>query len=136
MAGMTEAVQKLFAKVSTVVLATADDDGVPNAVPVGAKRIIDSETILVSDQYLNKTLANLTINPRACLTFWEGSEGYQIKGSVVVETSGARFEETCRWIDKMSAKLGHPLVCKGALVISIEEIYTVTPGGNAGARLA
>ncbi|HDQ93562.1 MAG TPA: flavin-nucleotide-binding protein [Synergistetes bacterium] len=136
MAEMTEAVQKLFAKVSTVVLSTADDKGVPNAVPVGAKRIIDSETILVSDQYLNKTLDNLKSNPRACLTFWEGIEGYQVKGSVSIETSGERFEETCRWIDKMSAKLGHPLVCKGVLIIKIEEIFTVTPGGDAGSKLA
>jgi hypothetical protein len=30
------------------------------------------------------------------VTFWEGTEGYQLKGSVTIETSGKRFEETAR----------------------------------------
>jgi len=34
------------------VLATATGDGTPNAVPMAAKKIIDDETILLSDQYI------------------------------------------------------------------------------------
>ena len=96
MAKMTNRMKELFEKIPTVVLATADSDGKPNAVPVGAKKILDDETILISDQFFNKTLKNMKANPNVAVTFWEGHEGYQLKGSVVLETSGTRYEETAR----------------------------------------
>jgi uncharacterized protein len=136
MAKMTERMKELFIKVPAVVLATATPDGIPNAVPVGAKKIIDDDTILISDQFFNKTLANLKANPQVTVTFWEGHEGYQLKGSVTIETSGQRYEETARWIEKLSAKVGFPLKSKGAVILQIAEIYGVAPGPGAGKKLA
>jgi len=135
MAKMTERMQEVFDKVRTVVLATATPDGMPNAVPVGAKKIIDDETILISDQFLNKTLANMKANPRVSVTFWEGAEGYQLKGTVIIETTGQRFEETARWIEERSSKTGFPLQSKGAVIMKIDEIFGVTPGSGAGKQL-
>jgi len=136
MAQMTEGMKELFDKVPIVVLSTATGDGVPNAVPVGAKKIIDEETILISDQFLNKTLANLKSNPRVSVVYWRGTEGYQLKGTVTIETTGKRFEETARWIEEASTKTGFPLKSKGAIIVRIEEIYSVAPGPGAGKRLA
>ncbi|MBI5606111.1 MAG: pyridoxamine 5'-phosphate oxidase family protein [Deltaproteobacteria bacterium] len=136
MAQMTERMQKLFEKVPNVVLSTATVDGSPNSVPVGSKKIIDSETILISNQFLNKTLANLKANPKVAVTFWEGVEGYQLKGTVTIETTGQRYEETARWIEDLGNKLGFPLKSKGALIVNIEEIYGVSPGPGAGRQLA
>jgi uncharacterized protein len=76
MAQMTERMQKLFTQVPTVVISTATVDGTPNSVPVGSKKIIDSETILISNQFLKKTLANMKANPKVAVTFWDGFEGY------------------------------------------------------------
>ena len=103
--------------------------------PVGAKKIIDDETLLISDQFLNKTLANMKNNPKVAVTFWEGREGYQLKGSITIETSGARFEETAKWIEEMGNKAGFPLKSKGAVILKIEEIYGVSPGPGAGKKL-
>lgn len=136
MAQMTDRMKELFNTTRTVVLSTASMDGVPNAVPVGAKKIIDDETILISDQFLKKTLANMKANPSVAVTYWEGHEGYQLKGTVTIETAGARFEETARWIDEMSHKTGMPLKSKGAIILKIEEIYGVAPGPGAGKQLA
>jgi predicted pyridoxine 5'-phosphate oxidase superfamily flavin-nucleotide-binding protein len=136
MAQMTEKMVETFEKVPAAILATATRDGIPNAVPIGAKKIIDRETILISDQFFNKTLANMKANPRVSLTYWEGHAGYQLKGPVTIETTGARFEETARWIEEMGKKLGFPLRSKGAVILHIEEIYAVGPGPDAGKRLA
>lgn len=136
MARMTEKIAELFEKVPTALLATATPDGVPNAVPIGAKKIIDNETILISDQFFNKTLVNMKANPKVSVTFWEGHDGYQIKGSVVIETTGSRFEETAKWIEEMGNKIGVPLQSKGAVILSIDEIYNLTPGPDAGKRIA
>jgi uncharacterized protein len=135
MAQMTEHIMEIFNKVPTVILATATGDGTPNAVPVGAKKIIDGETILISDQFFNKTLANIKANPKVAVTFWDGFEGYQLKGTVTIETTGQRFEETASWVEEKGKQIGFPLKSKGAIILKIKEIFDLTPGLGAGKQL-
>ena len=71
MAKMNEKVRTLFENQALVALATSSADGSPNVVPIGAKKVLDDETILISDQYFNKTLANLKENPQVALTLWD-----------------------------------------------------------------
>jgi uncharacterized protein len=136
MAALNEKMKEIFAKQRTFVLATADLSGVPNAVPVGAVKILDDETILVSDQFFHKTLNNLRENPKVAISFWELGEGYQIKGEATILTEGTIYEETAEWIRRRSEEIGRPLRSKGAIVIKIREIYSVSPGSTAGERLA
>ena len=136
MAKMNQRIKEIFEKQRIIVLATATKKGIPNVVPVGRKRIIDDETILISDQYLNKTVKNIKDNPRAAITVWDKTEGYQIKGTVSIETSGPRFEETARWVEEMGRSMNLSLRSKGALILKITEIYCVSPGPNAGMRIA
>lgn len=136
MAKMTERMMELFTKVPAAILATATADGTPNAVPFSTKKIIDSETILISDQFFNKTVANLKTNPKVAVSFWEGYEGYQLKGTITIETSGKRYEETAAWIEDMGNKAGMPLKSKGAVILKIEEIFGLAPGPGAGKKLA
>jgi predicted pyridoxine 5'-phosphate oxidase superfamily flavin-nucleotide-binding protein len=128
--------KEIFEKQQTVVLATATKEGVPNVVPVGAKKILDEETILISDQFFDKTLKNIKENPYVAITIWDNHEGYQLKGTVNVETSGPRFEETARWIEEMGKAMNVPLKSKGALIIHVTDIFSVSPGPDAGKKIA
>jgi predicted pyridoxine 5'-phosphate oxidase superfamily flavin-nucleotide-binding protein len=138
MASLNERMKEIFSKQGVFVLGTADSKGSPNVVPVGAIKILDNETILVSDQYFLKTLKNLRENPKVAISFWEmdKGEGYQIKGDATIHTDGKIFEETVEWVRKYGEEIGHPLKSKGAIVIKITEIYSVTPGSNAGQKIA
>ena len=136
MAKMTEQMAEILKKADKIIVATATPKGVPNAVPIGAKKILDAETVLFSDQFFNKTVANMKANPKIAVTYWEGAEGYQLKGTVTIETQGKRFEETAKWIADLGAKAGRPLKSKGAVILKIEEIYQISPGPGAGQRLA
>ncbi len=136
MADMTKRMKDLFNKVPSVVLTTATADGTPNSVPIGSKKILEDNVILFSDQFMNKTLANMKVNPKVAVTFWDGFEGYQLKGTVTIETKGARFEETAAWVEDLGNKIGFPLKSKGAIIMNIEEIYGVSPGPGAGKQLA
>ena len=133
---MNPRIKEIFEKQEIIVLATATKDGVPNVVPVNAKKIIDDETILISDQFFNKTLKNLKENPQVAITIWDKLEGYQLKGTVTIETSGKRFEETAKWIDEMAKKLNLPIKSKGAVILKLTEIYNVSPGPQADAKIA
>jgi predicted pyridoxine 5'-phosphate oxidase superfamily flavin-nucleotide-binding protein len=128
--------KELFDKIPIVVLTTATSDGTPNGVPIGSKKILDDNTILFSDQFMNKTFANIKANPKVAVTFWEGTEGYQLKGTVTIETKGDRFEETAAWIEDLGNKIGFPLKSKGAIIMNVEKIYGVSPGPGAGKQLA
>jgi predicted pyridoxine 5'-phosphate oxidase superfamily flavin-nucleotide-binding protein len=137
MAALSERMKEVFSNQGIFVLGTADMNGIPNVVPIGAIKLLDDETILVSDQYFRKTLNNLKENPRVAISFWEREkgEGYQIKGDATIHTQGKIYEETAEWIRRRGEEIGHPLKSKGAIVIKIREIYAVTPGSNAGQRV-
>jgi predicted pyridoxine 5'-phosphate oxidase superfamily flavin-nucleotide-binding protein len=70
------------------------------------------------------------------LSFWEGFTGYQVKGSTTILTSGEVFEETAKWTEDEGKKLGLPLKSKGAVVIKISDIFSVSPGPDAGKKIA
>ncbi len=136
MAKMTQEMQEMFNRTGIKQLATADRNGVPNVVPINFIKIIDDETVLASAVFMAKTFQNLKENPTAALAFWEGFKGYQLKGSVTIETSGKTFEETAAWTEEEGKKLGLPLRSRGAIVIKITGIYSVSPGPDAGKKLA
>lgn len=119
----------------TGVLGTAAPDGTPNAVPVGAKAVVDERTVMVSDQFFGKTRANIDANPKATLSIWTDGFGVQVKGSVSYETDTERAQE---WIEKVNANFaakGRDLKSRGICFISIEAVYSTTPGDHAGELL-
>lgn len=64
MAKMNQRIREILEKRKVIALATATKNGIPNVVPVGAKKVLDDETILISDQYFRKTLKNMKNNPQ------------------------------------------------------------------------
>ena len=75
-------------------------------------------------------------NPIAAITTWDQGEGYQIKGKITIETSGKRFEETAKWIEEFGKAMNVPLKSKGAVIMKVTEVYIVSPGEDAGKRIA
>jgi uncharacterized protein len=136
MAKMTKEMQEMFNRVGVKQLATAGKNGVPNAVPINFMKIVDDETILASAVFMTKTFNNLKENPVCALSVWEGFKGYQFKGSASIVTKGPVFEETNSWTKEEGRKLGLPLQSKGAIVIKITDIFSVSPGPDAGIKIA
>jgi uncharacterized protein len=136
MAKMTKEMQEMFNKAGIKQLASADKNGVPNVVPINFMKILDDETILASAVFMTKTFQNLKENPVCAMSVWEGFNGYQFKGSVKIETGGQIFEETKTWTEEEAKKLGLPLKSKGAVVIKITDIFSVSPGPDAGKKIS
>jgi predicted pyridoxine 5'-phosphate oxidase superfamily flavin-nucleotide-binding protein len=85
---------------------------------------------------MTKTFQNLNENPVCAISVWEGFKGYQFKGSASIETSGQIFEETKTWTEEAAKKLGLPLKSKGAVVIKITDIFSISPGPDAGKKIS
>lgn len=136
MAIMSAEVQELFKKVPNVVFTTARADGQPNSCIVGMKALIDDETVYLSDQFFKKTLANIQENPKVAVIFWEGSDAYELYGTVRYVNEGAEFEAQKAWVDAAFEELGMPIKAKGGCFVHVEGVYSSKPGPQAGEQLA
>lgn len=115
-----------------VFLATSSKEGVPNVVPIGFARPLDNETILIADNYMDKTRHNLNENPKLSLIVQDAkSFPFQVKGTVEIFESGEYFDQVMEWTQNVMTEL-EP---KSAILLKVEEIYSVQPGPSAGKKL-
>lgn len=129
---MTQEMMGAIEKDNVVFLATATKEGVPNVVPIGFARPVDEKTILLVDNYMKKTRENLENNPKASLVPRDTTAcPYQFKGTVEIHISGKIFDEAVDWARSVMSKLP----AKAAILLKVEEIYSVKPGPDAGSKV-
>jgi len=131
MVTLTDEIRESLAATKLVFLATSSKDRTPNVVPVGAFRILDDATLLISDQYFNKTLANLKENPKASISWWGEKSGFQIKGTVTIHTNDEIFQQDVAWMKELRPQLKP----KSAVILKITDVYHVRPGTEAGKKI-
>ena len=136
MAALTQEAKDLFEKVHDVVFTTASIDAQPNACIVAMKFVIDDETIYLSDQFFNKTLANIQENTTVAVVFWEGNSAFQIHGTASYVNEGAQFEELSAKVNAAFEAMGMPIRAKGGVFVHVDGVYSSAPGPQAGAQLA
>lgn len=119
-------------KDNLVFLATATADGTPNVVPIGFARPIDNKTIMLVDNFMKKTHQNLENNPKAALVLRDASQcPYQFKGTAKIIESGKYFDEAVDWATSVMSQLSP----KAAILLKVDEIYSVQPGPEAGKKV-
>jgi len=117
---------------SRAYVATATTDGVPNVVPIGNIKPLDNKTVIIADSYMIKTRKNLEANPKVAFVVEDAAKyPFQFKGTVKIYTSGEYYDEVVNWVKEASPLAPAP---KAAVVIDIEEIYSVKVG-DAGKKL-
>jgi len=132
MVAMPEKVIENIKAMKVVVVATVDDKGMSNAVPVGSIVIKDPETILIGDNFFKKTAENAKKpNFNVGVTSWVGMEGYQVKGQGTYLTEGSDYETMKQAIKSMNPNLP----AKGCIVMRVTDVYDVAPGPNAGNKI-
>jgi uncharacterized protein len=131
MVTLTEEIRESLAGTKTAFFATSAKNGTPNVVPIGAFKVLDDGTLLVSDQFFNKTLANMKENPKAALSWWGEKGGFQIKGTVTIHTNDEVFKQDVAWMKDLRPNLKP----KSAVILKITDVYQVKPGADAGKQI-
>lgn len=125
-----DSVRSLVDQQAIVVLATAAADGTPNAAPIYWKFWYDDSTLLLLDNYMKTTKANICSTKRASVSAWDAASGvgYQVKGDADYLTEGVYMDAA---VAHMSSKKpgGSP---KGVVVLKVSKIFIQTPGDTAG----
>ena len=110
MAVLPEEVKEAFDKTQGVAFITATKDAQPNANIVAMKKIIDDETVYLSDQFFKKTLVNIQQNPKVAILFWGKDYAYQIHGTVErYVNEGPEFEEQAAWVNAAGPDAGNQI---------------------------
>lgn len=130
MARITEEMKRVVEEARVFAVATANEDGEPNVVPIAFGKVLGEDEILLVDNFMSKTMENLRTNPRAAVSVWKAgdSEGYQFKGDVRIETSGRNFEDGVKMVKAKEPELSP----KAAVIVKVKSIYSITPGSDAG----
>jgi predicted pyridoxine 5'-phosphate oxidase superfamily flavin-nucleotide-binding protein len=129
-------IKNLLEEVPIWVLATADKNGVPNAVPIRYTKVLGDDRLMLVDNYMKKTLLNLRENRNVAISVWKrnksmGTIGYQFKGIGTIETRGAYFDEGKQLVKRVNPKLNP----KGVVLVKVDSIYLLNPGPNAGSKI-
>ncbi len=128
---LTQEIKESLRGTKIAFLATSSKNGIPNAVPIAAFRELDDGTMLISDQFFNKTLQNMVENPNIALSWWGDKGGFQIKGTVTIHTNDEIFGQDIAWMKESWPKF----VPKSAVLVKITDVYAVKPGPEPGKKI-
>ena len=131
MVKLTDEMKESLAGTKLAFLATAAKDGTPNVVPIGAFKLLDDGTLLISDQFFKKTLQNLKENPHIALSWWGEKGGFQLKGTITLHTGDEVFRQDVAWMKELRPNL----TPKSAVVVKITDVFQVKAGPDAGKKI-
>lgn len=116
---ITEILNDAWAKRNqAIVLTTVSENGMPNSIYATCNALYNGKSILVANNFFDKTLNNIETTGKASVLFITSDDkSYQIKGTVEHYTSGEVFENMKTWNPERLP--GH-----GVASIRIEEIYS------------
>jgi hypothetical protein len=101
-----------------VVLTTADKVGTPNAIYATCVGKFDDETLVVADNYFDKTRRNIHSGSRGSILFiTPDNKAFQVKGPVEYHQSGPVFDHMKSWNPEQHP--GH-----AAAAVKVEEVYS------------
>jgi predicted pyridoxine 5'-phosphate oxidase superfamily flavin-nucleotide-binding protein len=101
-----------------VVFTTVDENGVPNSIYATCVGRFDESTLVVADNYFDKTRANIKNGSRGSLLFiTKENKAYQVKGIIEYHTEGELFDFMKSWNPEKHP--GH-----AAAVLRVEEAFS------------
>lgn len=133
MVRLTADMKEAFSKMKVFPVATASKEGAPNVVPLAMVRLVDDETIWITDNFMNKSMSNLRVNPKVAIYIWgpEIKGCFQIKGVTSIRNSGPEYEEMKADINRKRPELP----ARSLVIVKITEVYECKPGPTAGAKI-
>jgi len=101
-----------------IIFTTVDANGVPNAIYATCVDKPDEDTIVVADNYFDKTRRNILAGSKGSILFMtEGGKAFQLKGTIEYHTEGDVFDDMKKWNPQQHP--GH-----AAAALRVQEAYS------------
>ena len=117
MVQLSEAIKKAISKQEIFPVATSNQDRTPNVVYIKYLKVTDDQTVLIADNFLNKTRDNILNNGKIAFAVRDEEKGsFQVKGTAERLTEGDMFDEVQKWVSDRLPRVA-------AIIMNVEEIY-------------
>jgi predicted pyridoxine 5'-phosphate oxidase superfamily flavin-nucleotide-binding protein len=138
---LTADMQRVVLEQKLGFVATVTPDGRPNLSPKGTTTVLDDEHLMFVDVASPGTVANLASNPFVEINVVDPivRTGYRFKGSAVVYTDGAMFEQGLEVLRERGSSMGRDRVRSIVVVEVTDAARIVSPAyddGTAEAAIA
>ncbi len=111
--------QKVLTWVSTVA-----EDGTPHMAPTCFIKHVDKDKLLIGVSFMSRTASNIKNGSGVAVANAVYPDGYMIKGSGEIFTTGKYFEDVKERINK---RYGGKIKPKAAILVKVEEVYHLKP---------
>ena len=105
---------------NAVAFATVDRFGKPNVIGTACLKVVANNQLLVTDNYMKQTKANIMKNNNVCLAVWDKNwKGFKIVGK-------ANYYSVGKWkefVKEMPENKGMP--AKGAIIITVSKMIKI-----------
>lgn len=105
-----------------------DKEGSPHLAPVCFTKVLDRDKILVAINFATQTMYNIETYSRVALGIAVHYDGYLVKGTGAIIEKGSEFEQVQEMV---KARFGDKIKPKAALLIYVEEVYSLKPGSGS-----
>ncbi|MFU8927827.1 pyridoxamine 5'-phosphate oxidase family protein [Acinetobacter puyangensis] len=128
---LDDAMKAMFAK-QLPIQATVSKEGLPDIGPKRSLRVYDDHSLIYNENTGGQTLQNLKDGSKIVVAIIdrEALDGYRFLGHAELLTEGEAYENC-----KVFAANNNMKEPKYAVVIHIEEIFSLRSGPNAGKKL-
>ena len=81
-----------------IVFTTVDTHGIPNSIYATCVRKTEKDTLVVADNFFNKTKTNILSGSYGVILFITAEgKSYQLKGEITYHTEGAVYDQMKAW---------------------------------------
>jgi len=99
-------------------LTTVDENGTPNSIYATCVSKFDDETIVIADNYFDKTQKNIFTGSKGSVLFiTDEDKAFQVKGTLEYHKDGEIFDDMKKW--NPAKHPGH-----AAVALKVEEVYS------------
>ena len=100
-----------------VAFSTVTEKNKPNVIGVAFVKVVSDNQILITDNYMNQTVSDISKNKDVCLVVWDSLMfGYKLIGEAEYYTEGVWKQ----YVEKMEENKDLP--AKGAILIKVTKV--------------
>lgn len=132
MKALNDAMKDMLAN-QTPIQATVTEGGIPNIGPKRSLRAYDDTTLIFNENTGGQTLTNMQKGSKIAVAVIdrEKLDGYRFLGTPEIFSDGKPFEDACAFAEGNNMKPP-----KFAVLVHIDEIYSLRSGANAGKKMS
>lgn len=115
------------AKDSVKVIATVDENGVPNIAHVWSTMPVGQDKVAFAEMFIKRTKQNLEKTKKVAISVFKAPmTSYQLKGTFVgFQTSGQLFDNMSKALSAVNMKVN------SVGIISLDEVFAGSPGADS-----